>query len=209
MKKNLLYTICAIIAIVALCVVIISLQSMPPETGQPLNFFNETNKELKSRLLYHNVDMSSHIGISGNSVLTYCNIFSNKTIQDSIDYCTSTEVKNSQNQFLGNLMIAGNIDTPKYIVALVQDDFQNSNLVDTKIIINEMITYLICDCWHKVKPGNFDSVSDWIDEINLLHLQNDPPTSKSQINGFLNKSLLLEITSNDEGYLWKFILYYT
>jgi hypothetical protein len=31
-------------------------------------------------------------------------------------------------------------------------------------------------------------------------------TSKSEINGLAQKDLLLEITTNTEGYLWKFII---
>ncbi|MFB5646944.1 MAG: hypothetical protein ACE5RO_02230, partial [Candidatus Nitrosomaritimum yanchengensis] len=56
------------------------------------------------------------------------------------------------------------------------------------------------------KPGGFETVSEWIDAATSHHLEAKRITSKSEISGIAQKNLLLEITTNTEGYLWKFII---
>ena len=95
---------------------------------------------------------------------------------------------------------------PQYVIGVIQTDSSVSQLEDVKIVANSMIKLIVCDCWEEKKPGNFESVALWIDAANLHHLENESPTSKSMINGLTEKSMLLEITTNENGYLWKFLI---
>jgi hypothetical protein len=95
---------------------------------------------------------------------------------------------------------------PEYVIGVIQSDSSASQLEDIKIIVNSMIESVICDCWDEKKPGNFESVSSWIDAAHLHHLENTSATSKSTINGLNEKPILLEITTNENGYLWKFLI---
>jgi len=166
----------------------------------------DTNKELQYDLDLFNIQMSSPLKLNGFSIDKYCTFFSDELIQKSIEYCTSTELLNSEGQYLGNIQMVGSNAFPEYVIGVMQSDSSTSQLDDIKIIVNSMIESVICDCWDEKKPGNFESVSSWIDAANLHHLENTSVTSKSTINGLNEKPILLEITTNENGYLWKFLI---
>jgi len=166
----------------------------------------DTNKELQYDLDLFDIQMSSPLKLNGFSIDKYCTFFSDELIQNSIEYCTSTELLNSEGQYLGNIQMVGSNAFPEYVIGVIQSDSSASQLEDIKIIVNSMIESVICDCWDEKKPGNFESVSSWIDAANLHHLENTSVTSKSTINGLNEKPILLEITTNENGYLWKFLI---
>jgi hypothetical protein len=166
----------------------------------------DTNKKLQYELDLFNIQMSSPLKLNGFSIDKYCTFFSDELIQNSIEYCTSTELLNSEGQYLGNIQMVGSNAFPEYVIGVIQSDSSASQLEDIKIIVNSMIESVICDCWDEKKPGNFESVSSWIDAANLHHLENTSVTSKSTINGLNEKPILLEITTNENGYLWKFLI---
>jgi len=166
----------------------------------------DTNKELQHDLELFDIQMSSPLKLNGFSIDTYCTFFSDEFIQNSIEYCTSTELLDSKEQYLGNIQMVGSNAFPEYVIGVMQSDSSTSQLEDIKIIVNSMIESMICDCWDEKKPGNFESVSSWIDAANLHHLENTSVTSKSTINGLNEKPMLLEITTNENGYLWKFLI---
>jgi hypothetical protein len=150
--------------------------------------------------------MSSPLKLNGFSIDTYCTFFSDVLIQDSIEYCTSTELLDSTDQYLGNVQMVGSNAFPQYVIGVVQTDSPVSQLEDVKIVVNSMIELIVCDCWGEKKPGDFESVASWIDAANSHHLENPSKTSKSTINGLTERPMLLEITTNENGYLWKFLI---
>lgn len=168
--------------------------------------YDDANQYFKSKLSIYDISMSSPLKLNGDSIEKYCTFFADLSIQNAIEYCTSTELLDSDGKYLGNIHIVGVPDSPKYAIGVIQADPQISQLDDIKTIYNIMIEYLVCDCWDAQKPGDFNSVSDWIDTANTHHLEAKGITSKSEISGFAQKDLLLEITTNTEGYLWKFII---
>jgi hypothetical protein len=168
--------------------------------------YTETNKEIQSLLWMHNISMSSALKLNGFSIDKYCTFFSDESIQNAIEYCTSTELLDSEGRYLGNIHMVGVSNSPKYVIGVIQADPISSQLDDVKIIYQTMVKSLVCDCWEEKKPGGFESVSDWIDAAHSHHLEAKRITSTSEINGLAQKDLLLEITTNTEGYLWKFIV---
>ena len=168
--------------------------------------YTETNKELQSILATNNISMSSALKLNGFSIEKYCTFFADEAIQNAIKYCTSTELLDSDGQYLGNIHMVGTSGSPKYVIGVIQADPNVSQLNEIKTIYQTMIESLVCDCWEEEKPGGFESVSDWIDAANAHHLEAKRTTSKSEISGLAPKDILLEITTNTEGYLWKFIV---
>ena len=176
-------------------------------SSNPLSLsYVDTNKELQNVLHLSDVKMSSPLKLNGFSIDKYCTFFSDVLIQDSIEYCTSTELLDSEFRYLGNVQMVGTNAFPRYVIGVVQSDSSASQLEDIKIIVNSMIKLIVCDCWDEKKPGNFESVASWIDAAYSHHLENTSTTSKSTINGLAENPLLLEITTNENGYLWKFLI---
>jgi len=173
----------------------------------PIDFsYVDSNSLMKSSLAAKGISMSSALKISGGSIAKYCTFYGDVEKQNSIEYCTSTELKDSDGKFLGNIHIIGSMDSPNAVLGIIQTDPYLSNLDDIKSTYQVMVESLVCDCWQDQKPGNLESVSAWIDAVKSHHSEATGTTSSSKIAGFAQKQLLLEVTTNTEGYLWKFII---
>jgi len=206
MNKKVLIPVISGIAIA----IIISVLMIPiPEEAESETLsisYTKTNKELKSILETNNISMSSALKLKGSSIQKYCTFFADEATQNAIKYCTSTELLDSDGGYLGNIHMVGTSGSPRFVIGVIQADPITSQLDEIKIIYQTMIESIVCECWNDEKPGGFDSVSDWIDAAHAHHLEAKRITSKSEINGLAQKELLLEITTNTEGYLWKFIV---
>jgi len=166
----------------------------------------QTNKDLKNLLLEHNISMSSPLKLSGDAINQYCTFFADNSLQNSIEYCTSTELLDSDGKYLGNIHMVGTPEKPRFVIGVIQVSPLLNNLDDTKIVFQTLVKSLVCTCWEEEKPGGFESVSAWVDAANAHHLEAKKTTSKSEISGLAQKGLLLEITTNKEGYMWKFVI---
>jgi inorganic pyrophosphatase len=207
-KMNKLFLIPVISGIVIVAIIAALMIPSEEETDSKVLSISyvETNKEIQSLLDLQNISMSSALNLNGFSIEKYCTFFADESIQNAIEYCTSTELLDSNGRYLGNIHMVGVSDSPKYVIGVIQTDPIVSQLNEVKIIYQTMIESLVCDCWEDEKPGGFESVSDWIDAAHIHHLEAKRTTSKSEINGLAQKDVLLEITTNTEGYLWKFII---
>lgn len=186
---------------------IVSMIAEPkPEPVSIIDFTYDDSNKIKEILKQQKISMSSPLEISGNSVKEYCTFFDDQNVQRFISYCTSTELKDADGKFLGNIHMAGNPDMAIMSLAIIQVDPFMSQEDDLKLIYQTMIDTLVCDCWEDKTPGGFASVSDWLDEAKNRHLEAKKTTSNSKIGGLAQKQLLLEITTNTEGYLWKLIV---
>lgn len=172
----------------------------------PIILSYDSNSALKSQLASKGISMSTPLKISGGAIAKYCTFYSNPEKQNSIQYCTSTELKDSEGKFLGNIHMFGSANSPDAVLGVVQTDPYMSNLDSLKITYQMMVESLVCDCWQDQKPGNLESVSAWIDAAKSHHLEATGTTSSSKLSGLAQKQLILEVTTNTEGYLWKFII---
>ena len=177
-----------------------------PEVGKFSFTYNEANEDLQLLLVEHDIDMSSPLKLNGFSIEKYCTFFSNAAIQKSIEYCTSTVLLDHGGNFLGNIQMVGSNQRPEYVIAAIQTDPSVSQSNDLKAVIKTMIDILVCSCWEEESPGGFAAVSDWIDAAETHHADGLGSTSRSEISGLADKQLLLEITTNSEGHLWKFVI---
>ena len=173
----------------------------------PIDFsYVDSNSIMKSSLASKGISMSSALKISGGSLAKYCTFYGDAEKQNSIEYCTSTELEDSDGKFLGNIHMVGSTDSPDAVLGVIQTDPHMSNLDSLKTTYEIMVESLVCDCWQDQKPGDLESVSSWVDITKSHHLEAKGPTSSSKLTGFAQKQLVLEVTTNTEGYLWKFII---
>lgn len=173
----------------------------------PINLsYVDSNSIMKSSLASKGISMSSALKISGDSIAKYCTFYGDAEKQNSIEYCTSTELKDSEGKFLGNIHMVGSKDSPDAVLGIIQTDPYMSQIDSAKTVFQTMVESLVCDCWQTQKPGDLESVSSWVDIAKSHHLEAKSTTSSSKISGLAQKQLLLEVTTNTEGYLWKFII---
>lgn len=168
--------------------------------------YTNSNSIMKSSLASKGISMSSPLTFSGGAIAKYCTFYGDKDKQNSIKYCTSTELKDSKGKFLGNIHMVGSMDSPNAVLGVIQTDPYMSQIDSIKTTYQVMVESLVCNCWQDKKPGNLESVSAWIDVAKSHHLEGKHTTSHSEIGGLAKKQLVLEVTTNTEGYLWKFII---
>ena len=168
--------------------------------------YMESNAKLKESLALHGISMSSPVKLSTiKDIEKFCSFFTDKTMQDQVDYCTSTELKDSNGEFLGNIHMVGSRNMPKIILVLIQTDPFMQDLDEIKSVYDVVIENLVCNCWADVKPGEIETVSDWVDRQKDFHTSDVKPTSKSHLS-LMGMTLQMELTTNTEGYLWKLLI---
>ena len=168
--------------------------------------YNESNTNLKQNLENKEISMSSPIElISVIKISEFCTFFENEELQNQVEYCTSTELRDSEGNYLGNIHMVGNRASPKIILALVQSDPFMGNLDDVKTVYEVVIEDLVCNCWNEIQPGDIQTIAEWVDKQREFHTSDTKPTSRSVIN-LSGMQLQLELTTNTQGYLWKLLI---
>ncbi len=168
--------------------------------------YDDSNSKLKQKLEFFDILMSSPIKlINRNYLEEFCTFFENEELQNQVDYCTSTELRDSEGKYLGNIHMVGSRQMPKIILALIQTDPFWQNLDDVKTVYNVVIEDLVCDCWNEVQPGDIQTIAGWIDKQRDFHTSDTKPTSKSNLS-LSGMQLQMELTTNTEGYLWKLLI---
>jgi len=178
-----------------------------PESFPELKFtYIESNAKLKESLVLHGISMSSPVKLSTiKDIEKFCSFFADETKQDQVDYCTSTELRDSDGKFLGNIHMVGSRNMPKIVLVLIQTDPFMQDLDEIKSVYDVVIENLVCNCWEDVKPSEIETVSDWVDRQKDFHTSDVKPTSKSNLS-IMGISLQMELTTNTEGYLWKLLI---
>jgi len=168
--------------------------------------YDESNSKLQQKLGFLDISMSSPIKlINRNYLEEFCTFFENEDLQNQVDYCTSTELGDSEGKYLGNIHMVGSRQMPKIILALIQTDPFWQNLDDVKTVYTVVIEDLVCDCWNEVQPGDIETVAAWVDKQRDFHTSDTKPTSKSNLS-LSGMQLQMELTTNTEGYLWKLLI---
>jgi len=175
----------------------------PPE----LNFtYQDANAKLKENLASAGISMSSSVKLSTpKDIEKFCTFFADKKMQDQVEYCTSTELRDSDGKFLGNIHMVGSQKMPKIVLVVIQTDPFMQNLDKIKIVYGVVIEDLVCNCWEDVKPSKIETVGDWVDKQKDFHTSDVKPTSESSLS-IKGMHLQMELTTNTEGYLWKLLI---
>ncbi len=168
--------------------------------------YDDSNSKLKEKLEIFDISMSKPIKlINRNFLEEFCTFFENEDLQNHVDYCTSTELRDSEGKYLGNIHMVGSRQMPKIILTLIQTDPFWQNLDNVKTVYNVVIEDLVCDCWNEVQPGDIETIAGWIDKQRDFHTSDTKPTSKSNLS-LSGMQLQMELTTNTEGYLWKLLI---
>lgn len=203
-NKKILYA-AAGIAITAIISVLVAIDG-PKDTVKSFTAYEQTNKILKEELSEHQILMSSPIKLKEQEDIDkYCTFFTHEEMQRLVQLCTSTELKDVEGNFLGNIHMVGS-EKPQIILVLIQADPFMSEIDYVKATINTTIENVVCECWEEVKPDNFQTVGHWIDGLREFHLGDTQPHSKSKELALRDKTLQLELTTNKDGYLWQFFI---
>ena len=150
--------------------------------------------------------MSSSTAISDDTVAQYCTFFDGN-VQKFVKYCTTAALVDVNGSPLGNFNMGGTSDVSTMVIALLESKpLIDSNENEVDFVFETMIETLVCDCWEQQHPGDFESVSAWINAAEKHYLESGQITLKSKINGIDNKQIVLEITNTGNYYLWTLIV---
>ena len=219
-KKKLLYagiggTVSVITAIIIVLVVLPGASnSSTDNTDQSqispfdLSFsYEEANSNLRVSLLSQGINMSRSLQfITQTDINQYCNFFSDSKRQALVKFCTSAELKDKNGDFLGDINMVGSTRAPGLVIAAVQTDPVLSNLNDVKTIFGAVINETTCGCWSTEKPRGYATLSDMIDAFRDYHIASKKPDSTSQTVPLGSEHFELELTTNQNGYLWKLLV---
>lgn len=207
MNKRILFVgIAVAIAIISISVVSFSTKTTSPNPST--SKYLETNLILKQKLSEQGISMSSPIRLqTSDDIEKYCSFFADSEKQKLVEYCTSTELKDKDGNFLGNIHTVGLKDVPQMVLVLIQTDPFMSQIDSVKKVFDTATQELVCKCWTDVKPDTFANTADWIDGLRHFHTSDTKPHSKSKQLVLDGKTLQLELTTNNEGYLWQLYIY--
>jgi hypothetical protein len=199
-----------ILPIVAGIVVVLVVSFLFIATGkqETKNQYLEDNLQLKQKLAEDGILMSSPIRLQEpEDIAKYCTFFTSDEKQKLVKYCTSTELKDANGKFLGNIHMVGSPDEPKVIIVLLQTDPSMSQIDYVKTVFDKTIETLVCDCWQEESPGGFSDVGKWVEGLRQFHQSDVQPHSKSKQLVLESKSIQMELTTNKDGYLWQLFIY--
>ena len=209
MNKKIIYAgIAAAIAIViaSMSVVLLTPMAAPPSIS--ISKYLDDNLILKQKLSEQGISMSSPIRLeTKEDIKQYCSFFADSEKQKLVEYCTSTELKDANGNFLGNIHMVGLKNVPQMVMVLLQTDPYMSQIGSIKNVFETTTQELVCKCWQDVKPDGFASVGNWVDGLREFHTSDTKPHSKSKQIVLEGKTLQLELTTNTEGYLWQLYIY--
>jgi len=207
MNKKIFISIIVII-ISAIAIFLIPENSSMPSSENLYQYgftFYDVEK-IKASLSEQNIFMSTPTPITDHTIENYCAI--RDDILSTITYCTTTAIQGPDGKSLGNINIGGIPDNPIMALALVESSpFLDSKSNEIEIVFEIMIETLVCDCWNEKQPGGFESVNAWLDAAKIKYAESSQTIPlKSTITGLGNETLILEITSKNDSYLWTLIV---
>jgi hypothetical protein len=217
-QKKILYAGIGVAIAVAGIIIVLLLPSMSGQSNNntdqsqisPLDLdfsYEEANSNIRTSLLSQEINMSKPFRFfSQADINQYCHFFSNDTKQALVKYCTSTEIKDKNGNFLGNVNMVGSTRAPGLVIAAVQSDAILSNLNDVKTIFGVVINETTCDCWDKEKPKGYATLSDMINAFRDFHISGKKPNSTTQSVPIGSEHFEMELTTNQNGYLWKLLV---
>jgi hypothetical protein len=203
------------VAVAAIIVIIIQFNTNPvvnqnnQESSQVayLDFsYEEGNSDLKSALSLHQINMSNPLKFDTPAAINqYCNFLSDQKKQALITYCTSAELKDKQG-FLGDINMVGSTNAPVLVIVAIQSNPMLTNYDTVKTIFGTVINSTVCQCWDKEKPRDYPTISAMVDAFRDFHINGKKPNSTTQSVPLGNKHFEIELTTNENGYLWKLLV---
>ena len=201
-----------IVIIVIISVALVSLNSQSSNEPEPkpvydIDFTYSDIDIITEILATKGIHVSSSTEISDRTVDQYCTFYDDENKQSFVEYCTTTAVIDSDGKPLGNINLGGTSDDSTLALAILEvSPFVNSNQNDVYFVFKSMIETFVCDCWNDLKPGDFESVDQWLDAAAEQYVDSGKKSLKSTIDGLDEKKITLEISSNEKSILWILIV---
>ena len=163
-------------------------------------------EKIKDSLSERHIFMSTPTPVTDHTIGNYCAI--RDDILSTINYCTTTAIQGPDGKSLGNINMGGSPDNPIMAIAIIDSSpFLDTKSSEIEIVFETMIEALVCDCWNEKQPGNFESVNDWLNTAKSKYAESSQTIPlKSTITGLGDETLILEITSKNDSYLWTLIV---
>ncbi len=162
-------------------------------------------KTIQNVLAEQNIIVSAPTAITDHTIGEYCTFFENGLPQ-TVEYCTTTAVLDSQGNALGNINIGGGIQSPVMAVANLETSTLESNRSDVFAVFETMIETLVCDCWEAKQSEDYESISSWLEAAHAFYSDSGERNIKSKIDNLGNSKIFLEITSKDNSVLQTLII---
>ncbi len=179
-------------------------QSLPLGSGLGITYI-EANYQLKQVLEEKNIEMSSPIKLdTPRGIYTYCNFFSGEE-QQLVQYCTSTELRDSEDEFLGNIHAFGAPEEPRRIMAVIQVDPFLNQKQDAKTVFSVLTDNIVCSCWNEKNDEGL-SMDDWAEAYLASHIGAGKPSTSSNVINLEGKSIQMKLITNTEGYEWQLLI---
>lgn len=198
-------------AIIAVMIFVISYNGKsetPKVDSLSLDFtYDETNSVLKQSLQSQGITMSSPLRfLKQQDIEKWCKFFSDTEKQKLVEYCTSTEIKGPNGNFLGNIHMIGSPDAPKLVLVVLQSNPVLDNMNQIKTVFGTVTKELVCDCWDDIKPDGFGAVENWIDALSDFHISGSKSHSESKSISLASKRMQIQLTTTKEGYVWEMLI---
>ena len=163
-------------------------------------------EKIKESLSEQNIFMSTPSPITDHTIENYCAIRAD--ILSTITYCTTTAIQDPNGKSLGNISMGGTPDNPIMAIAAIDSSTSfDSKSNEVEIVFETMVETLVCECWNEKQPGGFESVNAWLEAAKIKYLESSQTIPlKSTITGLGDETLILEITSKNDAYLWTLIV---
>ncbi len=169
--------------------------------------YEEANSNLQTNLSSYQINMSKPLRfVTQSDINQYCHFFSDEKRQSLVKFCTSTEIKDQNGNFLGNINMVGSTREPGLVIAAIQSDPSLNNLNYVETIFGAVINETTCDCWEKEKPRGYATISDMIVAFRDFHIAGKKPDSTTHSISLGLEHFEMELTTNQHGYLWKLLI---
>lgn len=168
--------------------------------------YDEANSNLRSTLASQHVNMTHPLRFSSQADINqYCNFLSDPKKQALVKYCTSAELRDPVG-FLGDINMVGSPEVPGLVIVALQSNPMLGNYDEVKTVFGDVINETICQCWDTAKPGGYTTLSDMLDALRDFHISGKKPDSTTHSVALDNKHFEVELTTNQDGYLWKLLV---
>ncbi len=205
-KLFLIPIILGIAAVISVSLTFVSEESSESQSIYDKGFTYYDIEIIQTTLAEQNITVSTPVAITDHTVSKYCTFFENQ-LPRTVDYCTTTNVLDSEGKTFGNINMGGDTNSPILAIANLETTTLESNQDDVLAVIEVMIETLVCDCWEEEKSDDdLESISAWVDAVYNFYNDSGQRNVKSQVDDLGTSVITLEVTSKENSILQTLII---
>lgn len=164
--------------------------------------YTNLNKSLQTSLKSYNVIMSSPIRLNSIDLIEqYCLPLVAQMEHTPISFCTSTELKDENGKFVGNIHMLGSLKSPGLILAAIQTGISENELYKVNELFNAVLKIVVCDCWNEMQPLGY-TLDSFIEQLYYNHTTSSAIQTKSKIIELEGRKIQFILTTDNQNYEW-------